>query len=130
MAKVHKLPRLLFFIDGALPSDEHAEEARDLALEGFDVVYRNATRVEPDGSLEPFDEVAGSVPPTYAKERERKAEFVELNRPRFAPDGEEKPAKAPRKGREAPPVAEGAPSAPGPGWSPPNAPAPGWKANA
>lgn len=57
-------PRILYFINGAMPSDEAQEVAETY---GPNVAFRNANFVPSSGALEKCDGVAGEVPETYRK---------------------------------------------------------------
>jgi hypothetical protein len=58
-----KLPRILFFIKGTVPTLEQQLEAEDLAPAR--VAFRNANLVLAEGSLEVCDGVTGDVPKRY-----------------------------------------------------------------
>lgn len=69
MAKVIKQKRLLFFINGPMPTEDDRAVALQLAGEGFDVAYRNANLISDGECVEAFDEVAGNVPRSYEEAR-------------------------------------------------------------
>lgn len=56
--------RILFFIAGAVPTDEEYDGAADLKA---NVAFRNAQHIPAEGALEACDGVAGLVPERYAK---------------------------------------------------------------
>ena len=60
-----KLPRILFFIDGVMPTEQDRKDAESLSA---NVSFRNA-RAVPDEqhSLEMCDGVSGKVPKLYAE---------------------------------------------------------------
>lgn len=59
--------RILYFIEGACPTEEENKAAQKLKnKEGNHVVFRNASQVQPGEALERCDEVAGLVPDAYA----------------------------------------------------------------
>lgn len=64
MTSILKIPVILYFINGPLPS-----EGDKAAAEKYDgkakVVYRNAYHVQDTDALEKADGVAGAVPPRY-----------------------------------------------------------------
>lgn len=60
-----KLPRILFFIRGPVPSLEQQLEAEDLSPAR--VSFRNADLVLAEGALEVCDGVTGEVPARYKK---------------------------------------------------------------
>ena len=101
MAKVIKAKRVLFFINGPVASPEDHAEALALAGQGFDVVFRNAMLVTEDhGCVEPFDELAGEVPPVYERAAAMKANNLQEQ---FNPEPEDapnaaKPGKIKKKG--------------------------------
>jgi hypothetical protein len=71
---VRKWPRILFFINGSIPSEEEVAEAESL---GFNVTFRNALFVAAEGALEACDGVAGDVPERYAAKYPSAEEVVE-----------------------------------------------------
>lgn len=126
MAKLKKYQRkTLYFVSGPKPTDAQLDEAND--LEGL-VVFRNAHKVDPDGVCEPFDDVAGDVPPLYRAEADARAIVNALTgegEPQPEPKASLPPAGspvAPVTRRTAPKGAAGTPAAP-------KAPAP-WVPNA
>lgn len=64
-----KAPKILYFIDGPVPSPADKAEANALRGKGVSVVFRNARYVEVDGGVdEPADGVTGAViPASYAE---------------------------------------------------------------
>lgn len=64
MRAISRLPRILFFIEGAVPSESEMNEAKGMP---GNVSFRNASLVDPigDSALEECDGVAGKVPPRY-----------------------------------------------------------------
>lgn len=60
---IRKFPRILFFINGPLPTEEQQNEALEY---GFNVAFRNADLISADGCREECDGVAGEVPERYA----------------------------------------------------------------
>lgn len=60
-----RVPRILFFIKGTLPTLEEQLEAEDLAPAR--VSFRNANLVREEGALEICDGVTGEVPARYKK---------------------------------------------------------------
>ena len=58
-----KIAKILFFIDGPMPSEKDYEEAEKIG--GARVVFRNGLAVPADGALEECDGVAGNVPERY-----------------------------------------------------------------
>lgn len=60
-----RVPRILFFIKGTVPTLEQQLEAEDLVPAR--VAFRNANLVAPEGSLEICDGVTGDVPDRYKK---------------------------------------------------------------
>ncbi len=86
MAKTFQRKRVLYFIQGPVPTPEDNAEAMELAGQGLDVVFRNACMIQSDlnpRSCEPFDELAGAVPDVYYEAERmrdaatRKADFAE-----------------------------------------------------
>ncbi|WLJ71038.1 hypothetical protein [Sphingomonas phage Kimi] len=69
MARIKKLPVVLFFIAGVIPTEEEQAEAE--AIEA-DVKFRNASLVGLDHAPEDFDDVAGAVPDVYAEAKAAK----------------------------------------------------------
>lgn len=67
---INRNPRILFFINGMVPTEAEREEAEAL---GSNVAFRNATRSNPDEALEPFDRLAGEPPAWYAAAAAAKA---------------------------------------------------------
>ena len=61
-----RVPRILFFIKGTVPTLEQQLEAEDLLPAR--VSFRNANLVLAEGSLETCDGVTGDVPARYKKE--------------------------------------------------------------
>jgi hypothetical protein len=59
-----KAPRILFFIDGDLPSKKEYAAAARL---GPNTSFRNAQYINEEGALETCDGVAGEVPKRYAE---------------------------------------------------------------
>ena len=92
MANIKKLPVVLFFIAGPVPTEEEQEQAE--AIEGANVKFRNASLVLPGHSPEAFDDVAGLVPEVY---EEAKAEQEGTKNPARksakSDDGKSDPAK-------------------------------------
>lgn len=66
MAPVSHRPKILFFVDGMVPSDLDKAEAETLVLPPYKVSFRNAQKVDADSNPEHCDFVAGVVPPNYA----------------------------------------------------------------
>lgn len=58
-----KAPKILFFVDGMVPTAEDMIEAADITGQ---VCFRNVRAVPAEGSLEDCDGVAGQVPAMYA----------------------------------------------------------------
>lgn len=102
MAKTGKARIALYFINGPLPSEEDAAVARELAGEGYQVMFRNARYINPEDTIEAFDELAGAIPDNYAEAKVAKSEAAEARRAAFAPDdappgpAKTKPEKAPK----------------------------------
>jgi hypothetical protein len=65
MRAIGRLPVILYFINGPLPTKSEAEEAANVS--GATVKFRNAALVDTTGAeaLEECDGVMGSVPPRY-----------------------------------------------------------------
>jgi len=93
VANIKKLPVVLFFIAGPVPTEE--EQAQAEALEGVNVKFRNASLVLPGHSPEAFDDVAGLVPEIY---EEAKAEQEGTKKPARksakSDDGTKEPGKS------------------------------------
>ena len=70
-----KLPRVLFFIDGSVPTFEEQLEAEKMAP--CRVSFRNARLVPEEGALEDCDAVAGKVPKRYKEARPTVKQAVE-----------------------------------------------------
>lgn len=97
-----KLPRILFFINGTVPTDEDLAAASEIKA---NVVFRNATAVPTEEhSLETCDGVAGAVPEIYANRfpvageavAKADAEFNQLKE-RVGDDAPPKPKVEPSK---------------------------------
>lgn len=90
-----KYPRILFFVNGAVPTLEHQLAAERLAP--CRVSFRNALLVGDEGSLEECDGVFGDVPKRYADKyptaEEAIAAFVKTREEQLA-KAEEDAAKA------------------------------------
>lgn len=133
MAKTHKPKIALFFINGSQPTDEDAAVARELAGEGYQVMYRNARYINEGDTIEAFDEIAGAIPDNYAAAKVAKSEAADARRAAFVPDdtppGPPKTTKAPKAGKapkapaKADPAAAGALAALSGGQQPDPAPA-------
>jgi hypothetical protein len=67
--------RILFFINGAVPTQEDYTAAAKLAA---NVSFRNANAVPSEGALEACDGVAGHVPERYAKAYPEASEAIKL----------------------------------------------------
>lgn len=76
MAKAMKVKRVLFFLAGGTPSVEELAEASEFEGKDFVLCFRNASKVEPDGSIETFDIVAGLVPDAYRIAADAKGDEV------------------------------------------------------
>lgn len=57
-----RFPRVIYFIAGSVPTDAERKEASAL---GANVVFRNASLIAPENSLEDCAGVAGAVPASY-----------------------------------------------------------------
>lgn len=144
MGKV-KAPKTLFFIKGINATADELAEIENLQP-GVEV--RSAAFVVPGAPVEPFDRVAGTVPPDYADSdgkprpvmtrRERRAVERAKAQEADAPPERRKKAAVPLK---APSIAEGTDGKPqgfawgaAPAAAPPQAPAaparPVWRPNA
>ena len=65
MAK-RQLRKVLYFINGVAPTSDDEAAIAEYG-QGHVVCLRNATKIGNDEGLEPFDIVAGHVPPRYAE---------------------------------------------------------------
>ncbi len=83
-----KYPRILFFVNGAVPTLEHQLAAERLAP--CRVSFRNALLVGDEGSLEECDGVFGDVPKRYADKYPTAEEAIAV----FVKTREEQLAKA------------------------------------
>lgn len=70
-----KLPVILYFINGPLPSEGDKKEAEKLDGKAK-VVYRNAYHVEATDALEKCDGVMGAVPPRYKEKYPSASEAI------------------------------------------------------
>lgn len=134
-----KLRKVLFFINGAAPSEEATAEMEAFG-QGHVVCQRNAMHVHDGDPIEDFDIVAGEVPPSYAIAAAEKTEpevapvptvdpgavapGSPLEPPLTPPPAD--PPVDPPKAPETPPKAAAKPKTPAPK---PEA-AKGWKPNA
>lgn len=101
-------PRILFFIQGSVPTAEQIDEATKL---GRNVAFRNVNFIRPDDFIEDFDDVAGVVPSQYAEAAAVKAG---LPSPRETPKADA--GALPPAGSPVAPVAPAGGS--GGGWKP------------
>lgn len=135
MAK-RKLRKVLFFIEGASPTDADREEMEAFG-QGNMVCQRNVLHIHDGDPIEEFDIVAGLVPAQYAEAFEAQGEPEEAIAPppvdpsAVAPGSPLQPPPVdppvdPPKAAETPPKAAAKPKPPAPK---PNA-AKGWKPNA
>ena len=69
--------KTLFFINGAVPSQEDRDLAEKLALESH-VVFRNVQWVTPEDGIEDFKALAGAIPDFY-KEFKKKVDEVVID---------------------------------------------------
>lgn len=125
MAKVFKAKRVLYFIEGPMPSEDDKAGAAELAGQGFDVAFRNAILVSDSEAVEQFDDVAGAVPPAY--ERAKAAKEEAANAAKFAlfdPDGDGRPGGAPKGGNKSKKDAKGGKGTSGKPEEPPPPPPP------
>jgi hypothetical protein len=96
-----KLPRILFFISGTLPTEDDFAKASEIK---GNVVFRNASAVpNEEHSLETCDGVAGAVPEIYAKRFATAEEAVNGTTAAFS-------ELTTKVGDEAPPKAKAEPS--------------------
>ncbi len=90
--------KVLFFIASTVATDEE-NEAMDEFSARHTVCIRNASMIGDNDAIEPFDLVAGCVPPRYAAEAELKGPPVVRETPKTAADS------APKGSPLAPPAA-------------------------
>lgn len=127
MAKLPKI-KVLYFLAGHMATDEELSEIESFSAR-HNVCLRSAPFVSANEAVEPFDIVAGTVPPIYAAAAEAKGEFVEPETPKtpaasvsvgspVAPAEPVEPPKAPET-PDKPAAAPKAPAAkPGAAWKP------------
>ena len=60
-----KTPKVLFFINGPVPTADDRQQAAELEAQGNNVGFRNLQWVTPDAGIEIFDALAGAVPKLY-----------------------------------------------------------------
>ena len=60
-----KTPKVLFFINGPVPTADDLQQAAELEAQGNKVGFRNVQWVTPDAGIEIFDALAGAVPKMY-----------------------------------------------------------------
>lgn len=111
MAKVNRNKRVLFFVNGPLPTDEQRTEAEAF---GPGVVFRNAALIRPDDRPEAFDDVAGEVPEIYAVAKAEKKPVKDVPKPKAepkSPDNSQAAAKPPVAAPMAKPAASWKPNA-------------------
>lgn len=135
MAK-RKLRKVLYFIQGASPSDDDRDEMEAFG-QGHMVCQRNVLHIHDGDPIEEFDIVAGAVPASYTEAAADKVEpevapvptvdqdKVANGSPLAPPPAKEPPVKQP-EAPETPPKAAAKPKPPAPK---PGA-AKGWKPNA
>ena len=123
-----KPAKILFFVDGVAPTPEDYEAASKLTAQ---VVFRNASAVPSEGTLEECDGVAGCIPGPYG-ELPTAEEAIEAHAAKLAalakkvgdapaPKAPAKPANAPATAAKAQAPAQPAKPASAPAWTP-NAP--------
>lgn len=124
MAKSVRQKLVLFFLAGAVASEEEREAIAEFDGDEYRVMFRNASFVNEGDTIEKFDLVAGAVPDNYARAAEAQGEPAEpIN---GAEDEAAKAAKAEEARKKAPPAA---PAGQGGAWGGGAKPA-GWKPNA
>lgn len=135
MAK--KKIKVLFFIAGMVATDDE-EAAMNKFSAKHTICIRNASMIHDGDNVEPFDVVAGAVPPSYAAAaKEKKPEPEAPKAPKAdagkvdkrSPAAPPPPVVEPKEGDETPPVVEGEGGKPKPPEPTPGAGA-GWKPNA
>lgn len=72
MAKRIRQQTVLFFLAGAIASEEEQEAIAEFDGDEFRVMFRNASFVNEGDAIEKFDIVAGAVPDNYARAAEAK----------------------------------------------------------